>query len=159
MGNQFFSNPARDLSPSSLGDIMKIVKLFLAALFLLVFTREGIAQCSLPECQEMLMQKSLPSESFRAPLGSLAFVAPQKKWQLQPELQVAQVNHDYNSCWLADLPSCHQFPALQFSESRTEISSRIRIYRERGLDSVTDEVTLGFHRRPKGFGLVWRRSF
>ncbi len=113
------------------------------------------AQCSLLKCEKWRQSEkdfSLPDR-----FGGLVFRAPEVKWRWQPQLRVERVTQE-NDFWLTDLSSRHQFPTLRFIEPRTEISSRILIFRERGGDSVA-EVSLGFHRRPKGFGLVYRRSF
>ncbi len=111
------------------------------------------AQCSLVECertQELGKQDRL---------GSLVFQVPEKKWRLKPELRVERVATQEDGFWLVDSRSEKYFPPLQFVSPRTEISARMLIYRSKGLDGGATEVTLGLHRRPKGFGLVWRRSF
>lgn len=113
------------------------------------------AQCSLPECDRLRQSENDFSSPDR--FGGLVFRAPEAKWRWQPQLRVERVTQE-NDFWLTDSSSRHRFPTLQFIEPRTEISSRILIFRERGEDSTT-EVSLGFHRRPKGFGLVYRRSF
>lgn len=110
------------------------------------------AQCSLPECN-----KTEPFGTESRP-GSLVFQAPEKKWRWQPQLRVERVT-ERDEFWLTDSSLEGRLPTLQFVAPRTEISTRVLIYRAKEAESAVTEVSLGFHRRPKGFGLVYRRSF
>ncbi len=136
---------------------MDTLKLILTVSFLV--SSQAEAQCSLPQCQAM------KSTTYRYQTGAtpvqsdgLVFVAPQSKWPLRPSLRVATVIRE-SDFWLTPEVADAYFPGLQFIRPRRDFSTRTLVYQSQEGNSAMTQCFLGFHRKPKGFGLVWQRSF
>ncbi len=129
-------------------------------ILLSLWSNPSLAQCSHPDCQGpgRYWKPALEMESMSR-LGSRAFHPPQPgKWRWQPSLRVQTVTAEH-PFWLTDDSSGERLPKLSFVAPRLDIRTRILIYQSRGEEGNVDRVSLGLHRRPQGFGVVWQRTF